>query len=179
MCIVLTCQSIDIEVSISYNCHIVMKEIKAKHYINTVIYSVDMIIRLLKFELKQKVDSLDMGITSEQFVVLDTIFSEKGIYQQKLSEILLKDKSNTTRILKVLEEKGLITRDMGKANNRLVYILNVTEKGRHLVEDNMPKIKNFILEMFGDISDDEIELLHNLSKKFQSDLSYKPEMLIK
>lgn len=156
-----------------------MKEIKAKHYTDTVIYSVDNIIRMIKFELKQKIDSLNMGITSEQFVVLDTICSHEDIYQQKLSEILLKDKSNTTRILKLLEEKGLIKRETGKANNRLIHLLKVTEKGKKLVDDNMPKIKNFIFEMFGNVSDEEVELLHNLSKKFQSDLIYKPEMLKK
>ena len=79
-----------------------MKEIKVNHYVDTAIYSVDMIIRTLKSELKQKVDKLGMGITSEQFVVLDTIRCYDNIYQQTLSEILMKDKSNTTRIIKVL-----------------------------------------------------------------------------
>lgn len=160
-----------------YRINYKMKEIKAKHYTDTVIYSVDMIIRMIKFELKQKIDSLNMGITSEQFVVLDTICSEEDIYQQKLSEILLKDKSNTTRILKVLEEKGLIKKETGKANNRLIHLLKVTNKGKKLVENNMPKIKNFIMEMFGNVSDEEVELLHSMSKKFRSDLIYKPEML--
>ena len=136
-----------------------------------------MIIRMLKFELKQKVDSLDMGITSEQFVVLDTIYASKNLYQQKLSEILMKDKSNTTRILKVLEEKELIIREMSKSNNRMVYILKVTENGKDLIQKNMPKIKKFIMEMFKNISDEDVELLHTMSKKFQSDLYYKPEML--
>ena len=147
-----------------------MLEIKAKHYIDTVIYSVDKIIKSLKSELKQKVDSLNIGITGEQFVVLDTIFCYPNIYQQKLSEILMKDKSNTTRILGVLEKKGMIIRSVGKKDNRLVNLLNVTPLGKQVVNDNMPKIKEFITDIFQHITDSEIQILHTLSAKFQTDL---------
>ena len=147
-----------------------MKEIKVNHYVDTAIYSVDMIIRTLKSELKQKIDKLDMGITSEQFVVLDTIRCYDNIYQQKLSEILMKDKSNTTRIIKVLEAKGLINREAGNSNNRLVYKLTITEKGKKLADVNMPKIKKMITDIFENITDEELDTLHSLSKKFQNDL---------
>ena len=148
-----------------------MIEIKAKHYIDTIIFSVDLIIKGLKNELKQKIDSLNIGITGEQFVVLDTIYCNENMYQQKLSDILMKDKSNTTRILKVLVKEGLITRTAGNVNNRLVYMLNITDKGRNMVKNNMPKIKKFISDIFQNITDDEIDLLHSLSTKFQSDLT--------
>lgn len=148
-----------------------MNEIKAEHYVDTIIYSVDMIIRNLKNELKHKIDKLGLGITGEQFVVLDTIYCNENMYQQKLSDILMKDKSNTTRILKVLVKEGLITRTAGNVNNRLVYMLNITDKGRNMVKNNMPKIKKFISDIFQNITDDEIDLLHSLSTKFQSDLT--------
>lgn len=147
-----------------------MKEIRVDHYVDTAIYSVDIIIRTLKAALKQKVDKLGMGITGEQFVVLDTIRCYEDIYQQKLSEILMKDKSNTTRIIKVLEAKGLINREAGNLNNRLVYKLTITDKGKKLADDNMPKIKKMITDIFENITDEELDTLHSLSKKFQNDL---------
>lgn len=147
-----------------------MKEIKLNHYVDTVIYSVDMIIKNLKAELKHKIDKLGLGITGEQFVILDTIAYYENIYQQKLSEILMKDKSNTTRMIKILIDKGLITREMGKINNRLVYILKITKAGKKLVDDNMPKIKKYITELFENISDEEIALLHSMSTKFEKAL---------
>ena len=82
----------------------------------------------------------------------------------------MKDKSNTTRILKVLIKKDLITRTAGNVNNRLVYMLNITNKGKALVKTNMPKIKKFIADIFQNITDEEIDILHSMSKKFQSDL---------
>ena len=82
-----------------------------------------------------------------------------------------------TLILKDLEEKGLILKEAGNVNNRLVYFLRVTDKGKRIVEENMPKIKVFITEIFENITDEEIELLHKLSKKFQTDLSNMPDSI--
>ena len=148
-----------------------MIKINKEHYIDTVIYSIDKIIKGLKIELKNKLETLNIGITGEQFIVLDTICGTKNIYQQQLSEIIMKDKSNTNRILKILEEKGLITKEYGNVKNRLVYFLKPTDAGKKIVEDNMPKIKQFITEIFKNIDDSEIEILHKLSNKFQADLS--------
>ena len=147
-----------------------MKDIKRNHYVDTVIYSVDMIIKNLKAELKHRIDKLDLGITGEQFVVLDTVSYYENIYPQKLSDILMKDKSNTTRMIQILVDKGLLIKEAGKSNNRLVYILKITDKGKKLVDDNMPKIKKYITEIFANISDEEIELLHKMSTKFETAL---------
>ena len=148
-----------------------MKEIKLNHYVDTVIYSIDMIIKNLKTELKHRIDKLDLGITGEQFVVLDTVSYYDNIYPQKLSEIMLKDKSNTTRMIQILVDKGLIIKEVGKVNNRLVYQLKITPEGKKLVDDNMPKIKKYITEIFANIPDEEIELLHKMSRQFETALS--------
>ncbi len=148
-----------------------MKEIKVNHYIETVIYSIDKAIHNLKSELKQKIESLNLDITSEQFVVLDAICCYPNIYQQKLSEIIMKDKSNTTRMLKILEDKALIQKQSGKLNNRLVYFLNVTKKGENIVKTTMPKIKKFIQEVFENITDEDVETLHLLSNKAHKEMS--------
>ena len=147
-----------------------MIKITKKHYVDTIIHSIDTIIKGLKLELKQKLDKQNIGITSEQFVVLDTIAYHENIYQQKLSEILMKDKSNTTRIIKVLTDKELITKEVGSVNNRLVYTLKITDKGRKIVEENIPIMKEYIAEIFTHITNEEIELLHSLSRKFKKDL---------
>lgn len=148
-----------------------MLEIKKEHYVDTVIYSIDHILKEVKSQLRQKIDTLNIGITSEQFVVLDTISCNKDIYQQKLSEIIMKDKSNTNRILKVLEQKGLIRKEYGSVNNRLVYFLKITDEGQEIVTNTIPKMKEFITDIFKNINNDEIEILHKLSDKFQRDLS--------
>ena len=148
-----------------------MIDIQKDHYVDTIIYSIDRIIKGLKIELKNKLETLNIGITGEQFIVLDTICGTPNIYQQQLSEIIMKDKSNTNRILKILEQKNLIYKEYGNVNNRLVYFLHPTDNGKKIVETNMPKIKQFITEIFKNIDNSEIDILHKLSNKFQADLS--------
>ena len=148
-----------------------MIDIQKDHYIDTVIYSIDRIIKGLKIELKNKLETLNIGITGEQFIVLDTICGIDNLYQQQLSEIIMKDKSNTNRILKILEQKKLIVKEYGNVNNRLVYFLRATDEGKKIVENNMPKIKQFITDIFKNIDNSEIDILHKLSNKFQADLS--------
>ena len=167
----LTCQLIDILTKNIYN-NFCMKELKKNHYIDTTIHTADIIIRTLKTELKKRVDNLNMGITSEQFVVLDTITCFENIYQQKLSEILMKDKSNTTRIIKVLEQKGFIEKELSRQNNRLVCILKATQKGKNIIKENMPRIKQFIVDIFAKIPDSEIEALQNLGNELKKNLIY-------
>lgn len=152
-----------------------MKKIKSNHYVDTAIYSIDMIIRNLKIELRKRIDKLDIGITSEQFVVLDTIYYYENMYQEKLSTILMKDKSNITRILKILENKNLIQRHVHNLNNRLIYRLDITDKGKKIIDENMPKIKQYITELFKNITDEEVDVLYSLSKKFQNDLLQNSE----
>lgn len=152
-----------------------MKNIKSNHYVDTAIYSIEMIIKNLKFELRKKIDKLGIGITSEQFVVLDTIYYYENMYQEKLSAILMKDKSNMTRIIKILESKKLINRNVNNLNNRLIYRLDITEEGKKIIDENMPKIKKYITELFKNITDEEIDVLYSLSKKFQSDLLQNSE----
>ena len=148
-----------------------MIDIQKDHYIDTVLYSIDRILKGLKIELKNKLETLNIGITGEQYIVLDTICGKENLYQQQLSEIIMKDKSNTNRILKILEQKKLIVKEYGNVNNRLVYFLHATDEGKKIVEENTPKIKQFITDIFKNIDNSEIEILHKLSRKFQADLS--------
>ena len=60
---------------------------------------------------------------------------------------------------------------MGSVNNRLVYFIKITPKGKKIIDDNIPKMKKFIADIFENITDSEVESLHLLSKKFQKDLS--------
>ena len=150
-----------------------MKEVKANHYVETIIHITDKLLRNIKAELRNKFDEIGQDITSEQFVVLDTISCYPEIYQQKLSSILMKDKSNTTRILKLLEEKELIKKSAGKKDGRPVYYIEITNKGMNIINIAMPKIKKSITDIFASVSDEEIELLHKLSKKFEKDLNYQ------
>lgn len=68
-------------------------------------------------------------ITPEQYLVLSIIMDSGGeLYQRQISEITYKDRPNVTRIINILEEKGLVkrTEDVCK---RKIFKVSVTQKG--------------------------------------------------
>lgn len=146
-----------------------MNRIKVDHYVDLLIYSIEQVIRGMKSEMNQYINGLDLGITAEQFLVLDTIDSRReDICQQDVAYILAKDKSNIKRLVEILESKGLITRVMGKKNNRLVNYLQVTDEGKKLIKENIEKVKEFMESVFSGVTPEEEQLLKSLVIKLKS-----------
>ncbi|MCR5266467.1 MAG: MarR family transcriptional regulator [Cyanobacteria bacterium RUI128] len=146
-----------------------MNRIKVDHYVDLLIYSIEQVIRGMKSEMNQYINGLDLGITAEQFLVLDTIDSHReDICQQDVAYILAKDKSNIKRLVEILESKGLITRVMGKKNNRLVNYLQVTDDGKKLIKENIEKVKEFMETVFSGVTAEEEQLLKSLVIKLKN-----------
>lgn len=135
------------------------------HYTDLVIHKIEKVIKGLKTELNQYINSLNLGITAEQWVVLDTISAGTNVCQQDVAEALSKDKSNIKRIVEILEKKELITRMVGKKNNRLVNYLYITDNGKSLLDENIEKIKSFLETLFSPVSASEEQVLRDILKK--------------
>ena len=142
-----------------------MNEIKANHYTECLIYSIDKVLREVKAELNQYISNVEPNITAEQFVVLDTIYCNEDICQQDVAKILYKDKSNIKRMVEILENKKYIVRKTGRKNNRLVNYLAITDAGRKLVDRIIEQVKEHIKHAFSNITDEEIDILKNIISK--------------
>lgn len=142
--------------------------IKVNHYVDLLMFSIEQVIRGMKSDMNQYINSLNLGITAEQFLVLDTIDSGNNICQQDVADLLGKDKSNIKRIVEILEQKELITRVAGKKNNRLVNYLVITDNGKRLIKENIDKVKKFMEKVFSVISEDEELYLKQIVKKLKN-----------
>ncbi len=113
-----------------------MKNQLQKNLISNEIVSCATLIKVLTLREFKK---LDLEITPEQFVLLDAIVNNEKIYQRQLGELLGKDRANIARLLKILENKGLIEKtpdSNGKQINRIV----ITKKGETIRNKILPKI---------------------------------------
>lgn len=79
----------------------------------------------------------EFGISPEQWSVLHAITEHEGLIQKEIAERTAKDKPTVTRILDVLEEKGLITRKPGE-HDRRSFRLYGTEKGKAVARQTEP-----------------------------------------
>lgn len=71
-------------------------------------------------------------ITPEQWSALNQIDKAQGLIQKEIAERTGKDKPTTTRILDLLEKKGLIYRKTGKTDRRSLLVYS-TEQGRAII----------------------------------------------
>ena len=145
----------------------IMRKIKAKHYTETLVYAFDKTVREIKDKLTRFIMGLNIDITAEQFAVLDVIYNGVDICASDVSKILAKDKSNVKRIVEILENKGLIERKQGRKNNRLVSYLQISSEGKIFADEYIGVIKNYMSEIFSEISDEEEQCLRNIIVKLQ------------
>jgi len=147
-----------------------MKE-KEHTYAESIIYAMEQTVIYFKLKGAQFFNQLNIGVTIDQFIVLDSIYSNKDICQRDLSKIILKDRSNTGRILNILEENGFIERFVETKNNRLVKKIYITEQGKKIIENNQEKLRNGFLKVFEAISEEEFAALRKTLDKLKDTLS--------
>jgi len=155
-----------------------MTEIKVKHYTENILYEMEQTVKLMKKLTAQLFQRLEFDITPEEYTTLDIISINAGICQRDLAKLLLKDRANTGRILDSLEEKGLVTRYIDTKNNRLVRKMGITESGYKKLKEMTKKIESHINGMTKKFSQDDVDVMHGLLKRFRSHLEEVVEMNI-
>lgn len=126
-----------------------------------------------------KVHNLDLyakcgfDITPEQYLVLNMLRDDENLNQNKLCELLYKDKSNMTRLLSILEEKGLIEKIQQTENKKQTNIIKITEKGRKLRAEITPVMTKSRNNYLKDISQDDmytcIKVLAQIQKNLEKE----------
>ncbi len=106
-------------------------------------------------------------ITPEQYLVLSLIVDYGGeLYQRQISEITFKDRSNVTRIINILESKGLVKR-VKDTNKRMIYKIAVTAKGIETREKIKPTAMEIKALTTKGIADKDIEFTLEILEKMQ------------
>lgn len=148
-----------------------MKEKENCHYTESLIYLMEQTVTYFRIKGAQFFNELKIGITIDQFVALDAIYYSEDICQRDLAKIILKDRSNTSRILNILEENGFIKRELETKGKRLVKKIYITQKGKDIIEANHPKLRERFMQVFEDISEEEFLALRKTLEKMKESLS--------
>jgi len=147
-----------------------MSEKEVKHYVNTIVYSLEQTLTCLNLQMTQAFNELNLDITLDQGTILDTIYCRGKLCQRDLSKLILKDRSNTNRMLNVLEKKGYIKRIAGTKDNRLVNYIELTEKGKETLEYNMDRVYGCYVKMLESTTEEDLQSLRLLLDKLMENL---------
>lgn len=100
-------------------------------------YLINLVAQRLRYELHQAFQRHGYDITPEQWAILNRLWEEEGLSQVDLAERTFKDKPGTTRILVLLEKKGVILRRPDESDRRILRVF-LTKTGRDLKDKLIP-----------------------------------------
>jgi len=115
-----------------------------KHYIESLYYQLELTAKYCKFLGIQVFRKLNLLLSPEEFVTLDTIQVYGKICQRDLAKLILKDRPSTGRILNSLEKKGYIERFADTKNNRLIRTMSLTTEGKNELKRITQKLKGYL-----------------------------------
>ena len=129
--------------------------------------------RAIKTHNLKVFDDKGFEITPEQYVVLNTLNEDGPLYQKELGEKLYKDKANITRLVSILEEKGLVEKNSQVENEKQVNKVKITDTGGSVRDKIAPVIDSARRKYVQDISEDELYTCVKVLEKIRENLSRK------
>lgn len=149
-----------------------------EHFRNTIFYQVELTARYCKLLGAQVFERFNVGLTIEEYTILDTLLAEKELCQRDLAKLILKDRANTGKLLDGLEKKGFITRKLSIKKNRLVKLIEITKEGVIQAEEAANKIRPHYAAIKEQIANSDIAKLGESLTKLRDVLSNTLEIQI-
>lgn len=115
-------------------------------------------------EEKIKKDISSYGMKSSDFAILEALYHKGRQTIRQISEAVLINTGSITYVIDKLEKKELLERINCKEDRRVVYI-EITKKGKQLMDEIFPKHQKVIEHIFEDISTEQKETVINVLKQ--------------
>jgi len=112
----------------------------------------------------------NLPITPEQFSVLSHLWQKDGLQQSELALCTNRNRANVTRILDILERENIVER-MDDANDRRVFRIYLTDKGKSLREATAKCAEQSIKDSLKGLTKDEIDTCMKVLLKIKSNVA--------
>jgi MarR family 2-MHQ and catechol resistance regulon transcriptional repressor len=111
-----------------------------------------------------KMEMTNHKINITEFSVLEVLYLKGKQTIQQIGKSILISSGSMTYVIDKLEQKGLIIRIDCPDDRRVIHVC-LTVEGMSLMEKIMPKHRDLINNMFGDLTDQDSQKMVNLLKK--------------
>ena len=127
----------------------------------------DVVNRFLTLKLKRT------RAHSTRYGILNILVSRGGtLGPTELGRAVFRSKFNITRVVDKMVRDGLVKRDASDKDQRYKKV-TITEKGMQLVRDSMPERKEIAHDVTSFLSQEEMDLLHNMLRRLRKHLLKK------
>ena len=114
-----------------------------------------------------------VGITPEQFLLIDLLWNQGPMTQQQIADTMQKDKNCVTKLIDTLVRKGLVLRQQSLKDRR-ANIISPTEKGEALKDGAKKKGIEILNSILKDIDENELLAFLDTLEKMSENMSKKP-----
>lgn len=106
----------------------------------------------------------NVGLTPEQFLLMDLLWNQGPSSQQNLADNMQKDKNSITKLVDALEKKGLVARERNSDDRRSNTVV-LTQTGSAMKDEAKEAGISMLDKMLDGISDKELrKFLKTLGK---------------
>ena len=131
---------------------------------------IELTAKIMKQRLQRKFNSLDLGITVDQWLILDVLLHSDGVSQFTIAQKTYKDAPTVTRIIDLLEKKGLIERRT-HADDRRKYSIHLSGEGREKAERVLPLVQAYRKQGWEGLQKEDYEKLKEILTTIQKNFA--------
>ncbi len=118
----------------------------------------------LKLYTASMLKKYGVALTPEQFLLIDLLWNQGTMTQQKVADTMKKDKNSVTKLVDALEQKGLVIRQKGSSDRRENCLI-LTKKALDMKFGAKETGISILEDMIEGISEEELKsFLATLSK---------------
>ena len=122
-----------------------------------------------KKHFDDRLEENNINMTPEQYLVMDILWDEQSLSQQRIADIIQKDKNSVTKFIDSLEKKNLVFRTVD-ANDRRINKIELTEEGRRLKEPTTQVAIKFMNDTIAGIDDSDLETFVRVLQQIKNNL---------
>lgn len=108
----------------------------------------------------------NIGHSMPRWRILLNLYESGELSQKELAQRVRSDPAALTRQIKAIEALGWVARHNDANDNRLTNVA-LTEQGRKVVADTLPRRTRFVQNAFGELSADEIKALGKMLRTLE------------
>lgn len=109
------------------------------------------------------------NLAPEQNLIMMLLWEKDGLNQNEIAQKLNKEKSNITRMIFNLEQKGFIRRESGE-NDRRSLMVYLTDEGKKLSSSIIPITEEFNEMICKEISNEELMMVRRILSKMRANV---------
>ena len=129
-------------------------------------YLIERTAKAMKQYLQRKFNEINLGITVDQWLILDVLNQTDGISQYEIAMKTHKDAPTVTRIIDLLGKKKLVQREP-HPNDRRRFSISLTENGREKVSQILPIVQEYRRRGWSGLTEPDYTKLHEILMAIQ------------